>query len=226
MNRLKRAEPILRLIRKYESQGAVQAQGVDSEYDCVWSGIKPEDRPKKLSRLSVGRVLWWQDLIDGRYQSEAAGAYQIMEDTLRTLDVDQSATFDAATQDALCLQLLDRRGWAKCEAGQLSPEAFGNALAKEWASLPVITGSKKGRSYYAGDGLNAAHASVEEVLEAIREALSSAAPAMPVEPARTVYDVIAELEAENADLLARLAAIETWAATVNAALDRLENRRA
>lgn len=218
MTRVEKAAPLMALIRKHESQSAVEKQGVESAYDVVWSGIKPEDRPKKLSRLSVGRVLWWQDLIDGRYQSEAAGAYQIMEDTLRTLDVDEGATFDAATQDALCLQLLDRRGWAKCEAGLLSPEAFGNALAKEWASLPVLTGSKKGRSYYAGDGLNKAHATVDEVLGAIREALATepAAPAIPpVAPAPGL-----------SDLLARVAALEAWAASVNLSLDTLENRRA
>jgi hypothetical protein len=221
MTRVERAAPIMALIRKHESQGAASAQGVESAYDVVWSGIAPEDRPKKLSRLTVGRVLWWQDLIDSRYQSEAAGAYQIMEDTLRTLEVDQAAIFDAATQDALCLQLLDRRGWAKCEAGTLSPEAFGNALAKEWASLPVITGSKKGKSYYAGDGLNAAHASVDEVLAAIRDALE----ATPATAPTTIFDVIADLEAEVADLRERVAGFEAWAASVNASLDRLETRR-
>ncbi len=218
MTRTERAAPIMALIRKHESQSAVEKQGVDSAYDVVWSGIKPEDRPKQLSRLSVGRVLWWQDLIDGRYQSEAAGAYQIMEDTLRTLDVDQGATFDAATQDALCLQLLDRRGWAKCEAGNLSPEAFGNALAKEWASLPVITGSKKGKSYYAGDGLNKAHASVEEVLTAILAALATTAPSVPVVPVAP--------DPGLPDLMARMAAFEAWAATVDDTLDILEARRA
>lgn len=214
MNRIEKAAPIMALIRKHESQSAVEKQGVSSAYDVVWSGINPEDRPKKLSALSVSRVLWWQDLIDSRYQSEAAGAYQIMEDTLRTLAVDPAATFDAATQDALCLQLLDRRGWAKCEAGQLSVEAFGNALAREWASLPVITGAKSGRSYYAGDGLNKAHATVDEVLDAIRAALAGA-----VTPEPKPVDKLA-------DMAARLAAMEAWAVSVNKSLDALESRRA
>lgn len=226
MNRIEKAAPIMALIRKHESQSAVAKQGVDSPYDVVWSGIRKEDRPKKLSAMTVGKVLWWQDLIDASYQSEAAGAYQIMEDTLRTLTVSQSAIFDAATQDALCLQLLDRRGWAKCEAGTISAETFGNALAKEWASLPVITGAKKGRSYYDGDGLNSAHATVPEVLAAIRAALETKPITTPEPPARTVYDVIADMEAENADLTARLAAMEAWATTVNLALDRLEKRNA
>lgn len=173
MNRLEKAAPILALIRRHESEGAARAQGVDSAYDVVWSRIKPLDRPKKLSAMTVGKVLWWQDLIDPLYMSEAAGAYQIMEDTLRTLTVSRSAIFDAATQDALALQLLDRRGWADCEAGTITPEEFGDGLAREWASLPVIQGPKRGRSYYAGDGLNAASATPEEVMRAVRAALQA-----------------------------------------------------
>lgn len=179
MSRLHRAAPILALIRANESDGAVRAQGVASAYDVVWSGIKPEDRPRKLSAMTVGKVLWWQDLIDTRYMSEAAGAYQIMEDTLRGLDVDHGAVFDAATQDALALQLLDRRGWARCEAGNLSPELFGNNLAMEWASLPVITGPKRGRSHYAGDGLNRSHTTPAAVLAAIRAALGAEPGPLP-----------------------------------------------
>lgn len=223
-SRVAKAAPIMALIRKHESEGAVAKQGVESAYDVVWSGIRKEDRPKKLSAMTVGKVLWWQDLIDSAYQSEAAGAYEIMEDTLRTLEVSQSAIFDATTQDALCLQLLDRRGWAKCEAGHISAETFGNALAKEWASLPVITGAKKGRSYYDGDGLNSAHATVPEVLAAIRAALAAQPVTTP--STRTAYDVIADLEAENAALAVRVAAFEAWAASVNISLDRLESRRA
>jgi hypothetical protein len=183
MTRVAKAAPLLALIRKHESEGAAKAQGVPSAYDVVWSGIKPEDRPKKISAMTVAKVLWWQDLIDPTYMSEAAGAYQIMEDTLRTLRVRQATVFNAATQDALCLQLLDRRGWGDCEAGRLTPEQFGDEIAKEWASLPVITGPKRGKSHYAGDGLNAAHATPEEVLRAIRAAMagdeSQPAPAQP-----------------------------------------------
>lgn len=175
MSRLARVAPILALIRKNESLGAVKRQRVASPYDVVWAGIQPDDRPKKLSAMTVARVLWWQDLIDPKYMSEAAGAYQIMEDTLRGLNVDPKAVFDATTQDALALQLLDRRGWARCEAGRMTPESFGNELAKEWASLPVITGPKRGKSHYAGDGLNAAHETPQNVLTAIHAALAGEA---------------------------------------------------
>lgn len=174
MSRLEKARPLLDLIYRHESIPAVKAQGVENHYQVVWGGIRKEDRPKDITKMTVGKVLWWQDLIDPRYMSEAAGAGQILEDTLRGLVsagvVSERAIFNAETQDTLVLALLDRRGWARCEAREITPEEFGNNLAKEWASLPVITGPKRGRSYYAGDGLNKAHASVDEVLTAIREA--------------------------------------------------------
>jgi muramidase (phage lysozyme) len=213
MTRGEKAAPILALIRKHESDSAVKLQGVASAYDVVYSGIEPKDRPRKLSDLTVTRVLWWQDVIDPLYRSEAAGAYQIMEDTLRTLKVDQKRVFDAACQDDLALQLLDRRGWAKCEAGEMTPEAFGNALAREWASLPVITGPQRGKSYYDGDGLNSAHATPEEVMAAIAASLAH----QPPQP-----DIIAALD----ELTARITALEQWAFSVNRSLDHLEKRHA
>ena len=180
MDRVARAAPILDLIGANESDAAAAAQGVRDGYGVVWSGIRKEDRPRDLTALTVSRVLWWQDAIDSRYMSEAAGRFQIMEDTLRGLRYDPNALFDKATQDALGLQLLDRRGWDRCEAGTLSPEDFADQLAREWASLPVVRDQKgasrtlkRGQSYYAGDGLNKAHASPEDVLAAIHAALGS-----------------------------------------------------
>lgn len=179
MDRIAKAKPLFDLIIRHESASAVKPQCVESPFDVVWGGIRKEDRPKKLSAMTVGKVLWWQDLIDSRYMSEAAGAFQIMEDTLRTLSFDPSEIFNEACQKRLALQLLDRRGWARCEAREITPESFGNNLAKEWASLPVLTGPKKGRSYYAGDGLNKAHAGVDEVLEAISAALVTTTESEP-----------------------------------------------
>jgi len=154
-------DPLLGLIRRYES---------GNDYNIVWSGISKHDRPKKpLSTMTVREVLAWQDSIDHRYMSEAAGAYQIMEDTLRTLRISMDAVFDKKTQDSLAVQLLRRRSLDQFIAGKITAEMFGNKIAKEWASFPVMTGPKKGRSYYAGDGLNKAHVKPEQVLRAINE---------------------------------------------------------
>lgn len=163
---------LLDFIADHESNG---------DYNIVWGGIKSADRPRKpLTSMTIGEVLAWQDSIDARYQSEAAGKYQIMEDTLRGLYAEAGMKltdlFDVSGQDRLGRQLLVRRGLNQYLAGTISTETFANNLAKEWASLPVVTGAKKGRSYYAGDGLNAAGVSVEPFLAAVREVKDAPAP--------------------------------------------------
>ena len=157
-------KPLLDFIAKPESGG---------DYNVVWGRIKPADRPKRpLVTMTIAEVLAWQESIDARYQSEAAGRYQIMEDTLRPLPpaagLLPSDLFNEANQDALATVLLRRRGLDKFLAGKISAEEFANNLAREWASLPVVTGPKAGRSYYAGDGLNKSHVSVSAFLAAVR----------------------------------------------------------
>ena len=155
---------LLDFIAKPESGG---------DYNIVYGGIKKQHRPKKpLTQMTVNEVLAWQDSIDQWYPSEAAGKYQIMEDTLRPLAPEAGVRgldlFDRKTQDKLAIHLLKRRGLDKYLAGTIGAEEFANSLAKEWASLPVVSGPKKGRSYYAGDGLNKSHVSVDAFLAAVR----------------------------------------------------------
>lgn len=155
--------PLLALIRRYEAGS--------KGYDAYYTGVsKPP--PRRLTTMTVREVLAWQDRIDPYSPSEAAGAYQIMEDTLRPMVasgvVASGALYNKSTQDKLAMHLLRRRGLTKYQNGTLSAEAFANNIAKEWASFPVVTGSKKGRSYYAGDGLNKAHVSVSQSLNAVR----------------------------------------------------------
>ena len=191
MSRIERAAPILEVIRRHESDGAAKLQDVTSGYDVVWGRIKPEDRPPQpLCMMTIRDVLAWQDGIDPEYRSEAAGAYQIMEDTLRGMvdngQVDPGALFNQETQDEAALILLDRRGWAACEAGEISAEYFCDRLAREWASFPVQKQQKgafrtveRGQSYYTGDALNVARAAPDELLDAVTTALSRS-PSTPI----------------------------------------------
>ena len=198
--------PILALIRRLESAGAVSKQGVASPYDVVWGGVRVADRPRRpLTSMTVAEVLAWQDGIDSRYQSEAAGAYQIMEDTLRELvsagGVAPGDRFDAATQDACAIALMRRRGWDALCRGEMSAERFGDALAREWASFPVHSDQrgasrtvKRGQSYYAGDGLNAAHTRPEEVIAAIAAASEVPMPAHEIAFASRMSEALAECD--------------------------------
>jgi len=188
------AMALLNLIATHESEGAARKQGVASGYDVVWSGIGQQDRPPKpLSTMTVQEVLDWQDGIDSRYNSEAAGRYQVMEDTLRGLvdrgDIDPASVFDKNTQDQIGLKLLQRRGYDAFSSGQMDAVAFGNNLAKEWASFPVLAdvrGQKRtvtrGESYYAGDGLNRAGIDPQAVEAALRGEAQPVAGPFPMGP--------------------------------------------
>jgi hypothetical protein len=110
-----------------------------------------------------------------------------MEDTLRGLYLSAGLStqdlFNETNQDKLADALLVRRGLNRYLNGEISVHLFANKLAREWASLPVVTGAQRGRSYYAGDGLNKAHASVDGILAAI-DAITEA-PASKNETSQT-----------------------------------------
>lgn len=159
--------PLLTLIRKIET-------GREDGYNVVYGGIRKKDRPPKpLTTMTIKEVLDWQDSIDRYYPSEAAGAYQIMEDTLRVFyqsaGLSSGDLFDKHGQDTMAIRLLYRRHLQKYLQNQMTSVEFANHLAKEWASFPVASGHRKGRSYYGGDGLNKSLVSVERVLDAVRQ---------------------------------------------------------
>ncbi len=204
---------LLDFIAEHESEGAARRLNI-SAYDVIWGGIKGTHRPPKpLTQMTIREVLAWQDRIDPMYRSEAAGRYQILEDTLRGLYDEAGMTldskFDEVGQDRLAIALLRRRGLDRFLHGYLSVNKFCNELAKEWASLPVVDGPKKGLSYYAGDGLNAAGVDVEPFVAVVQSLIApvsievTAGDLKPVPPApskplvapakRTWLDVILDL---------------------------------
>ena len=157
------------------------------DYNIVWGGIANRHRPeamlgKRLTQMTIREVLAWQDSIDRIYMSEAAGVGQIMEDTLRGLYPAAGLTLDdlfsEENQDRLVQALLERRGLSRYIRGEISDTQFANKLAREWASLPVVTGAQAGRSYYAGDSLNKAHVAVKPFLEAVKSV--KAVPIAPI----------------------------------------------
>lgn len=143
----------------------------------VWSSFKQGNLPKPLTQSTIAEVLGYQKnwrSVGGI--SSAAGRYQIIRKTLlmlcKQLNLDGDALFDEAMQDRLGYQLLKIRGYDAWMAGEITNEQFGNKLAREWASFPVLTAQKNykgiwikpGVSYYAGDGLNARGISAKAVL--------------------------------------------------------------
>lgn len=180
-------QPILDLIGRYESRG---------DYDIVYGGIPREERPAKLTAMTIGQVLDWQRrVVNAGSESSAAGKYQIIRKTLTAsvaaLRMSEARLFDRATQDRLAMHLLTGRGMQRFLDGQIDTDDMAIGLAKEWASLPVphaMQGASRqiraGQSYYAGDGLNKAHATVAEVEQALliareRYRSGATAPAAP-----------------------------------------------
>jgi peptidoglycan hydrolase-like protein with peptidoglycan-binding domain len=155
--------------------------------------------PKPVTEMTLEELLaeqlrWVRNL---KQASGAAGRYQIIRPTLQSLitelGVSLKAKFTPDLQDAFGLALLERRGYGRFVTGALPLKSFGNELAKEWASLPVLStikvGGKKprtvrrGQSYYAGDGINQSlddAAAFESVLaEALNERDRKPAPKEP-----------------------------------------------
>ncbi|SFX47556.1 hypothetical protein SAMN04244548_01176 [Paracoccus pantotrophus] len=163
-------QPVLDLIGRYESRG---------DYDIVYGGIPKAQRPAKLTAMTIAQVIDWQRrVVNAGAASSAAGKYQIIRKTLEAsvaaTGMSQSRKFDKAAQDELAMHLLRGRGMQRFLDGLMDADDMALGLAKEWASLPVprdMKGQsrqvKAGQSYYAGDGLNKAHATVAEVEQAL-----------------------------------------------------------
>jgi hypothetical protein len=157
---------------------------------------KPGTLPKPITAMTLEELLaeqkrWVRNL---KAPSGAAGRYQIIRPTLLSLiaelGIPLSATFTPELQDRFGLALLQRRGWYQFAAHTLSLRDFGNRLAREWASLPVLSRQQgahrtveRGESYYAGDGINASltkAGNAEVVLAEVLNVLTP--PAAPAKP--------------------------------------------
>ena len=164
-------EDLLQGIRQVEANG---------NYNAYYSNARNVQKPKFTS-MSFREVLEWQDqFVRNGKPSSAVGAYQFIRATLREFvpiaGLKFTDKFSEENQDLLAVKLLERRGYNSYRDGSLSATEFGNRLAREWASFPVMNKQqgayrvvKRGQSYYAGDKLNKALVSPEEVLVWIKK---------------------------------------------------------
>ena len=163
---------LLNFIAELESAG---------NYDAYYSRARNTDNPR-VSAMTLAALRTWQDEFVGPrgMPSSAAGRYQIIRRTLDSLinsmSLDPTATvYDPNTQDSMAVKLLEGRGLKQYLGGNLSVDDFANALAREWASLPVVTPQARdgrsiqpGFSYYSGVGDNKALAGVESFRRAVQ----------------------------------------------------------
>ncbi len=165
-------------------------------YDTVY-GNNQGKLPKPLTSMTLAEVLAAQPGWTRSFGSSAAGRYQFMKATLDGL-VDQlklsrSQKLDPDLQDRLGYHLLKRRGYEDFMTGRIGRTEFGKQLAREWASLPVLSATSggvkigkdkyrtvaRGQSYYAGDGTNKALVAperVEALLDRVRAAATGNVP--------------------------------------------------
>lgn len=167
-----------------------------SAYDVIVF-FQQDKLPKKLTEYTVDELLAAQKVwakngwsVNGKkLRGSAAGKYQIIRPTLvgliEQLGIPGSAKFSPDLQDRLGFQLLTNRGWQAFVSRQITTSAYALQLAREWASIPVLTTTQgahrtvtRGQSYYAGDGVNKAHADPAE-FEALLASLKPGAEPAP-----------------------------------------------
>lgn len=159
--------------------------------------------PKRLTKFTVGELLADQRSWPKRFgtTSGAAGAYQIINATLKGLVsagiVHTADLFDIATQDKLGAQLVRERGYESFIRGTLSATKFGNNLAKEWASMPCLSPTKRGaitlkrgQSYYDRIAGNSALVK-PEAFEAVLKAALADTAVIPTPTSTTPEPIVA-----------------------------------
>lgn len=157
-------------------------------YDTIY-GNNQNKLPKPITQMTLDEVQKAQPSWTKRFGSSAAGAYQIMRDTMDSpktmadlegeMGLSGSELFDPDMQDRMAFHLLKRRGYEQFMAGRIGVVAFAKRLAQEWASFPVLAATKgahrqvkRGQSYYAGDGVNKALVPAEDIESLLNEVLA------------------------------------------------------
>lgn len=179
---------VLDLIRVTET-----ARDDETAYDVIY-GHHEDELTQPITTMTIAELQANQPGFSETWGSSASGAYQIMFATLGDL-LEAGAClpeelFDADCQDDLGLVLLQRRGYDDWAAFKTDTDSFMIGLAKEWASFPVpfdMQGAHqwvyRGQSYYAGDSVNKALISPEEVWT-VCEAARAGKEQEPREPPR------------------------------------------
>lgn len=167
-------------------------------YGQIFYGAKGVPKDTDVSKLTLNGVLSLQQrMLNNKSASTACGGYQFLRrtlvETMTGMELTGTELWDEDLQDRMAVHLIENRGLPGYLAGQLTREAFANNLAKEWASLPVVTairGANRqlaiGETYYAGDRLNKAFHKPETILallDAIRWPPQRPVQPVPVAPA-------------------------------------------
>ena len=136
-------------------------------YDDI-TGFARIEPKKPITSMTVNEVLEYQRLLRGKgSRSSAVGRYQFIHETLlyltRRHDIDREQLFDSRMQDYLSRMEMIRCGFYEIDTPVIE---LGNCLARIWAALPLLSGSRRGQSRYRKTGINRALTS-PRVVEAL-----------------------------------------------------------
>lgn len=131
-----------------------------------------------LENMTIGEIMAKQELPKGdQDRLFAVGKYQVipqtMQDAVKSLKLDPSQKFDAATQERIFSDFLatSKKGRGALEnyikTGKGSAEMATHAIAQEWAS---VESPKLGRGVYDGVGTNRAHVRAGSMVPAVETA--------------------------------------------------------
>lgn len=163
----------------------VRSKEAPKGYGQIYGGAKGVPLGTDVSKMKLKDVRALQDkMLKAGSASSAVGGYQFIKKTLIATMSAMKLTGDEywtpGLQDQMAVHLMNGRGLQSYLAGKITAVEFANNLAKEWASLPVVSRIKgatrtvsPGETYYAGDGLNKAHHDPKVILKLV-EALSDA----------------------------------------------------
>ena len=158
--------PVLNLIAAHESVGGSYDSVYPSTTKQKYSGGPP------LTEMTIAEADAWQVQTYRARGSSAAGRYQFMKIKKQAADAGIGANelFSAENQDKMAIHLLSGKRRITMDMIKNDPNEAMIRLGMEWAAFPMpvsMQGHKQrvsvGQSYYAGDGRNAAGATVSEV---------------------------------------------------------------
>lgn len=158
--------PILNLIAAHESVGGSYDSAYPSTTKQHYSGGPP------LTEMTIAEADAWQAQTYRARGSAAAGRYQFMKikEQAAAAGIGSDELFSAENQDKMAIHLLTRKRKITMDMIKNNPNEAMIRLGMEWAAFPMpvaMQGAKQrvnaGQSYYAGDGRNAAGATISEV---------------------------------------------------------------
>lgn len=157
-----------------------EAESADN-YNAIYSGAKKgfPGADKDITKMTIQEIYdhqtdylnYQRDVLQlpEKQRSAAMGAYQLLyvRTAADALGISRDTLFDKETQDKLVMWWIDhpsRANWSAYQSGNISAEEYNNQLAGQFASIKTTDG----RGVYDGDGINAAHNDIIDLIKSLK----------------------------------------------------------